>query len=103
MSEMIERVARAIFTEANAASSGYGEWCTDDMANAAARAAIEAMREPTEAMIDAGDDICPIARGTESHKMSGGVVPEDYWRAMIDAVLSPPLAHGEASEVRDDR
>ena len=42
-------------------------------------------REPTEAMIEAGDDICPIARGTETHRMAGGVVPQDYWRAMIEA------------------
>lgn len=41
--------------------------------------------EPTEAMIEAGDDICPIARGTETHRMTGGRVPEDYYRAMIAA------------------
>lgn len=42
-----------------------------------ARAAIAAMRVPTEAMIEAGDDICPIA-----------VVSADYWTAMIDAALA---------------
>lgn len=41
--------------------------------------------EPTEDMINAGDDLVPIARGTETHRMMGGAVPEDFWRAMIAA------------------
>ena len=42
-------------------------------------------REPTEAMIEAGDELMPHARGTETHAISGGRVPEDYYRAMIAA------------------
>lgn len=70
---MIERVARAI------AKGEYGEnvddvWhtCIDD-----ARAAIEAMREPTEAMLDAGYGAEPTGAAL--------VAP---WEAMIDAALA---------------
>ena len=47
-------------------------------------------REPTEAMIAAGDDLVPVARGTESYVMSRGRngYPEDIYRAMISA--APP-------------
>ena len=46
MSEMVERVAKAI-----------REWTQDDIEEAreAARAAIQAMREPTDAMCEAAD------------------------------------------------
>lgn len=52
MSEMIERAARAIHL-----TFGFKEWpkgyeCENCLI--AAKAAIEAMREPTEAMLDAG-------------------------------------------------
>lgn len=74
MSEMIERVARALFIE-------YGhepeEWCEAHRVHyiAVARAAIAAMREPTEAMVDAS--------GMGSQLTSG------MWSAMIDAALKP--------------
>lgn len=78
MSEMVERVALAI--------SG-----SDDPANVLeihrvrARAAIEAMRKPTEAMKGAGflavsvrhPDGCNMPRGTEA----------EAWSAMIDEAL----------------
>ena len=70
--EMVERVARAIH-----AALGYDEWaepectqCTD-----AARAAIEAMREPTYEMMRAGMWV----RHPEPTK--------DVWLAEIDAAL----------------
>lgn len=42
-------------------------------------------KEPNEAMLDAGDELLPYARGTETHKIAGGKVPEDYYRAMVEA------------------
>lgn len=42
-------------------------------------------KEPTPEMVQAGDDLCPIARGTETHRMSGSRAPEDYYRAMLGA------------------
>ncbi len=42
-----------------------------------ARAVIEAMREPTAAMIDASPYLGPEAEGT----------PSEVWRAMIDTAL----------------
>lgn len=81
---MVTRVAKAM-----AEAAGFSwEHCAQSQWERDARAGIEAMREPTQTMIDAGDEICPVARGTESHMMSGGKVPEDYWRAMIVAALS---------------
>ena len=51
---------------------------------AAARAAIEAMREPTEAMQEAGlIQMPPLASNELAH------VTEPVWQAMIDAALSP--------------
>jgi len=65
--DMIERVARAI-AEQNHGST-WDEWIDE------ARAAIEAMREPTEAMINAGD--------RTDHDVEATMV----WRAMIDEAL----------------
>jgi hypothetical protein len=71
--EMVERVARAIYM---VAPIGVRDW-VDAPASVredclvCARAAIEAMREPTDAMIDAG----------------GAATPRIAWRAMIDAAL----------------
>lgn len=47
-----------------------------------ARAVIEALREPTEAMIAAGED-CPIVN-------YDGNDPKQVWQAMIDAALKEP-------------
>jgi hypothetical protein len=73
MSEMIERVAKAID------SSLIGEvdfFSLDSVAlRNAARAAIEAMLKPTEAMLKAGYNECP-------HQP---IVPA--WMAMIDAAM----------------
>jgi hypothetical protein len=69
---MIERVARAL-SEAGAAS----DW---DHAAAAARAAIEAMREPTEAMVDAASAAAQKPTGWH-------MVYRNIYRAMIDTAL----------------
>jgi hypothetical protein len=72
MTEMIERVARAI---ADAFMEDYSE--APNLYDEMAEAAIAAMREPTEAMIEAGrwpaEDDGPAA----------------CWQAMIGAALTP--------------
>jgi hypothetical protein len=79
MSDMVERVARAI-----AAAGTIVDW--DEMSVACqeqftkeARAAIEAMREPTEAMVDAA------WASWEDVEGSKGFV--GAWQAMIDEAL----------------
>lgn len=71
MNEMIERVAKAIGkTVYETDRGGLTGWD----ANAVARAAIEAMREPTEAMLEA----------------ASGSIARWAWPAMIDAALVEP-------------
>jgi len=81
MSEMIERVARAIF-RADYPEEGEGSeiawekrahWYSE-----AARAAIEAMREPTEEMSEAGN--VPTYQWVDN-------TADDVWSRMIDAAL----------------
>ncbi len=78
MNEMIERVARAIFFrggEQDDMQWKHGQSYLRDIAIEQARAAIEAMREPTRDMLSAGAFAGPFTA--------------DRWRAMIDAILSP--------------
>ena len=86
MSEMIEKVARAIAAEdihLAAAFSGVGsvnaQHYERKIAFQMARAAIEAMREPTEAMIDKG----AVAEGDGNL----AVEAQNIWQAMIDGAL----------------
>lgn len=65
MSEMVGRVARVLQERLG----GSGDY------EGTARAAIAAMREPTEAMLDA----------------DGGVDAIDCWHAMVDAALAEDL------------
>jgi len=93
MTDMIERVARAMCRnrglDPDEATSGEGRvfagggsefivhrrrWAEH---SGDARAAIEAMREPTGEMLDAGDAACAGAN-------------ERVWPAMIDAALAEP-------------
>ncbi len=85
-SEMVELVKGAIGNAADAWAAGEGcdevgvldaEYC-----ERLARAAIAAMREPTEAMLDALDD--PDAAERLLQRASWR---EDIWRAMIDGAL----------------
>ena len=91
MSEMVERVARAI-----AAANRANDWDKIDENDvcdrgyllrrdylALARAAIEAMREPTEQMIEAGDEI-EIAVGEDNRSIFCG---ERVWLAMHKLAL----------------
>jgi hypothetical protein len=49
------------------------------------RAGIEAMREPSEPMIDAGDEASFEPRSEVQY--IGAVMVKDVWRAMIDEAL----------------
>lgn len=87
MSEMIERVAKAIFASdmkwAPVLEHQFEE--NKIVYLKAARAAIEAMREPTEIMIEASNREWD---GRMSHRSSGA------WQAMIDAALVSPASRG---------
>lgn len=95
--DMVEKVARAIVGAMyhpqpdmsgdiwKAVSPRHRRDATD-----AARAAIEAMREPTEAMKDAGSYF--------DHDGDGGISAyeaADVWSGMIDAALNTPANHSE--------
>lgn len=74
---MGERVARAIQVKLDHEFAERGGLAADEMAAMAARAAIEAMREPTDAMVDVGED------------EEGSI---NIWQAMIDAALNEQVA-----------
>lgn len=75
MNEMIERVAKAISQASMTSPDGPYHICEDGYLHLA-RAAIEAMREPTEAMTLEGQvDPFPISA-------------EEAWTAMVDAALA---------------
>lgn len=74
---MVERVAKAIFaSQANARSLDKVDQLTRESVLMAARAAIEAMREPTIGMIAMGGD---------------EILPERMYRIMIDAALDDDM------------
>jgi hypothetical protein len=78
MSEAVERVARTISDamscdDAAALYWGYDEY--PERFREVARAAIAAMREPTEAMLEAGP--------------ADPYMDKDVWARMIDAALAP--------------
>lgn len=77
MSEMIERVAREI----SACCKNDSDW---ELRKRMARAAIEAMREPTEKMIEAGTVGWDALDGSGIRPM---FAPQRPYRAMIDAAL----------------
>lgn len=89
MSEMVERVARAIDACCADGVSRDWQWWENE-----ARAAIEAMREPTEKMlVDAGT--MDGYEGIEGHADRDHI---EWWDNMIDAALSmttPQSAQGE--------
>ncbi|TDR28919.1 hypothetical protein [Aquamicrobium defluvii] len=93
MSEMVERVAKAIY-EASPFKMTEGPYDRQSdlykrNCRLLARAAIEAMREPTDAMVDVGQDA--FAEGI--NMVAGHPEPSDEasyqtYIAMIDAALS---------------
>ncbi len=76
MSEMVERVARALAAAYSDALGAKTQIVAEDYE--AARAAIAAMREPTEGMLDAFYDEPCWGDGPEAR---------DTWRAMIDRAM----------------
>lgn len=87
MTTLIERAAQAAYEAAYKARwGGSGCWdveseSTKAMARIQARAVLEAIREPTEAMIEAARVIRPMCDDPPTSA-------EDYWDAMIDAALA---------------
>ena len=84
MSEMVERVAKAILDHV---PQGYGMYQNE--AEEYARAAIAAMREPTGEMKDAGADSYGVpapAIGSLPLSVINGQ-PTKAWQAMIDEAL----------------
>lgn len=85
---MIERVARAIaqadttvngqFDDTEMGDIFWGEW--KHLYIPMARAAIEAMREPTDAMVDAMDE------------HAGTIAPQYAYEAAIDAALNEQVS-----------
>lgn len=84
MTEMVERV-RMTIADALTDQDGWMKksYSREDMTEVA-RAAIEAMREPTESMIDKATDFDwgPGISGDETDAS-----PNRVWQAMIDAAL----------------
>jgi predicted ester cyclase len=77
MSEMVEQMVRAMY-----AKNYYDQWpgslsyVEREVFYRSARAALEAMREPSEAMVSAAPDLRDV-----------DFYPTDVWRAMIEAAL----------------
>ncbi len=104
--DMVERVARAI---AKAHRLDTGEFVGADGARHHvepwrdfidhARAAIEAMREPTEAMKRAGDDVQTVSE-IENVSVPSLIESEDVWGAMITAALKQAAEEATGEQVR---
>lgn len=102
MSEMIERVARAMCAEVERwtdATEPQPVWKTLGFASreafvdnawpnyaSQARVAIEALREPTDDMIAAG--IAEADECTDGQTICAICIPEHAWPKMIDAALA---------------
>lgn len=77
MSEMIERVAQAIQDKLDREFAKRGWLSAEEMANLAARIAIEAMREPADLM----------GNGLPQGYRPGSHSAREIWQHMIDAAL----------------
>jgi hypothetical protein len=84
---MIERVALAI--SASVPNDTFAKDVGMSELSAMARAAIAAMREPTEAMISAGDQRLSDCWSLEHGEGFDEDPPMPVWQAMIDAALAP--------------
>lgn len=94
MSEMVEKAARAAREAVRNTPEGRST-PFEEMSRIVARAVIEAMREPTLEMLEAGDSSYRTARTSgisgmtiEAQIRSKCVRFGEGWRAAIDAVLS---------------
>lgn len=92
MTEMVERVGRAL---AEADGYAYAPYPYDVWA----RAAIEAMREPTESMIRVGEDWSADAI-THHDSRNPKSPPVEAWKAMIEAALA--LDNDEVRKVLEE-
>jgi hypothetical protein len=96
MSEMVERVTKAVrnareMSLCGLCDRGYRR-LTRCSCEEIARAVIEAMREPTERMLDSG-----ACYEDQDHRfIAEGDISRDIWRAMIDSALQPATDTGEA-------
>jgi hypothetical protein len=91
MTTMLKRAARALH-----ASESAGEQAWDDLDvitrsafKRDAAAVIEAIREPDEAVIDAGDEIIGACHGQQEPADA-----VDVWAVMIDTILSDRMKGG---------
>ncbi len=85
MSEMVERVVRAIM-DAPTRNGKMADFIHDDEAVTIARAVLTEMREPTDGMVDAGFERLPGYPASYWEAMQSST--RYYWSAMIDAALS---------------
>lgn len=94
MSEMIERVARGIFASQEWPEFHPAYEVSSEIFEIAARAAIEAMREPTQAMLQEGAS----GSGEDSEATALGA-----WETMIDAALQEKEAGENPSATNPER
>lgn len=80
MTDMIEKVARALHQD-GVDNPDWKAWVPQ------ARAAIAAMREPTDEMKSAGDSMMPHFADTAGTFVTGYDVAGEVWTAMADAAL----------------
>lgn len=80
MSGMIERVAKAMADKVDQLKESYLK--PEDRFTECARAAIEAMRDPTDTMVDGG-----IRNGVDNGFGCGYDEYVELWQAMIDEAL----------------
>ena len=95
MNSMVERVARAMQSVDDSMNNRME--LTDAEAAQLARAAIEAMREPTKEMVEAGYNAIDEAVDYYNYDSGSGYTIEpsggaDVLRAMIDAALNEQVA-----------
>ena len=99
---MLERVARAIYDEAQnhcGDTGGYKDRFTDGLTtfqggfdlDGFARAALQALREPTEEMQRYASRHVNAMMGCPFDHIDGRFISERAWQAMIDAVLQGNL------------
>lgn len=88
MSEIIERVARAMADKFEDHFGGEVA-LSDHLSQKMARAAIEAMREPTEEMKDLGANGVPDRPCPYSGLPTEEAHAAEIWGIMIDAALAP--------------
>lgn len=87
MTDIIDRVARAIFTvQTSNTSDEIWAQINPEYPHEIARAAIAAMREPTEKMMIEGGGVVP-ADEAEYRPDRAEQTAHDVWQAMIDAAL----------------